>query len=199
MACAACHGAQGSGLPNSYFPRLAGQPADYLFEQLKAFRDGRRSYAPMNALLMYLSDPYLKKMAEYYAQQDPGYPASDPPSISDDAAEHARQLVLEGDAARGLPACAACHGGSLTGIQPGVPGLLGLNAAYVSAQLGEWRAGTRHGAAPDCMRTVSAKLSDNDISALAGWIAAQPKPATAQPAPANARTLPLECGAQARQ
>jgi cytochrome c553 len=44
LACAACHGRQGQGTENDYFPRLAGKPAGYLMNQLVAFRDGRRRY-----------------------------------------------------------------------------------------------------------------------------------------------------------
>ena len=57
LACAACHGRQGEGTKNDYFPRLAGKPAGYLMNQLVAFRDGRRRYPPMNYLLEYLPDP----------------------------------------------------------------------------------------------------------------------------------------------
>ena len=53
LACAACHGRQGEGTNNDYFPRLAGKPAGYLMNQLVAFRDGRRRYPPMNYLLEY--------------------------------------------------------------------------------------------------------------------------------------------------
>ncbi len=60
-ACTPCHGEQGQGTDNDYFPRLAGKPAGYLENQLVAFRDGRRRYAPMNYLLEYQTDAYLQK------------------------------------------------------------------------------------------------------------------------------------------
>ncbi|HDR9064601.1 TPA: c-type cytochrome, partial [Burkholderia vietnamiensis] len=63
LACAACHGKAGEGTNNDYFPRLAGKPSGYLFNQLKAFRDGQRQYPPMNYLLAYLPDAYLRKIA----------------------------------------------------------------------------------------------------------------------------------------
>jgi cytochrome c553 len=44
QACAACHGTHGQGTDNDYFPRLAGKPADYLFNQLQNFREGRRIF-----------------------------------------------------------------------------------------------------------------------------------------------------------
>ncbi len=71
LACAACHGPQGQGTNNDYFPRLAGKPAGYLMNQLVAFRDGRRRYPPMNYLLEYIPDAYLRKMADYFAALRP--------------------------------------------------------------------------------------------------------------------------------
>jgi cytochrome c553 len=51
QACAACHGAKGEGIDNPYFPRLAGKPAGYLYNQLVAFKNGQRHYPPMTYLL----------------------------------------------------------------------------------------------------------------------------------------------------
>jgi cytochrome c553 len=45
-ACASCHGPSGAGIPVR-FPRLAGQHADYTLVQMKAFRSGERTNAPM--------------------------------------------------------------------------------------------------------------------------------------------------------
>src|SRR5215475_11304692 len=70
-ACTPCHGSQGEGTNNDYFPRLAGKPAGYLMNQLVAFRDGRRRYPPMNYLLEYIPDAYLQKMAEYFSALRP--------------------------------------------------------------------------------------------------------------------------------
>src|SRR5476649_2141045 len=81
-ACAACHGAEGRGTTNDYFPRLAGKPAGYLMNQLVAFRDGRRRYPPMNYLLEYLPDPFLKAMAEYFASEQPQFPPPATPVVS---------------------------------------------------------------------------------------------------------------------
>ena len=66
LACAPCHGAQGEGTDNAYFPRLAGKPDGYLANQLHAFHTWRRHYPPMNYLLAYLPDDYLKQIAEYF-------------------------------------------------------------------------------------------------------------------------------------
>src|SRR5689334_14493951 len=60
QGCVTCHGQSGQGTSNGYFPRIAGKPAGYLYNQLVAFRDGTRHYAPMNYLVAYLPDAYLK-------------------------------------------------------------------------------------------------------------------------------------------
>ena len=86
--------------------------------QLVNFRDGRRKYPPMNYLLTYLNDDYLREMAEHFSAERPPYrrrPAK--PTLP--AATLARgKLVTQGDPSRKLPACVACHGATLTGMQP---------------------------------------------------------------------------------
>jgi cytochrome c553 len=93
-----------------------------------------------------------------------------------------------------LPACAACHGLPLTGVTPAIPGLLGLPSAYLSAQLGAWRAGQRQAHAPDCMAVVAKALSPEDVSAVAAWLSAQPVPTPAKPIEKLDAPLPLQCG-----
>jgi cytochrome c553 len=192
LGCAACHGAHGEGTDNDYFPRLAGKPSGYLFNQLIAFRDGGRSYPPMNYLLAYLPDAYLKQIADYFSQQHPPYPAPAQPTVDAPTLALGKKLVTDGDPARKVPACAACHGASLTGMRPAIPGLLGLHANYISAQLGAFRYGTRRTAAPNCMHDITAHLADREITAIAAWLAAQPAPA--DPTPAEPSALPLACG-----
>jgi cytochrome c553 len=194
LGCAACHGQHGEGTDNDYFPRLAGKPAGYLYNQLIAFRDGQRKYPPMNYLLAYLPDPYLRQIADYFATQDPPYPQPGTPTVEAAMLEHGKALATGGEATRGVPACASCHGAGLTGRAPAIPGLLGLHADYISAQLGAFRYGTRHAASPDCMHEIATRLSDRDITAMAAWLASLPAPANPTPAAANASTLPLACG-----
>src|SRR6187455_2724017 len=77
QGCVTCHGQSGQGTRNDYFPRIAGKPAGYLYNQLIAFRDGTRQYPPMNYLVAYLPDAYLLEMAEHYAKQRPPFEAKD--------------------------------------------------------------------------------------------------------------------------
>ncbi len=197
LACAACHGRQGEGTNNDYFPRLAGKPAGYLMNQLVAFRDGRRRYPPMNYLLEYIPDPYLKKMADHFAAMPP--PPPPPQAVADVSPAvlaRGRSLVSEGDQAHGVPACSGCHGPSLTGMEPAIPGLVGLHSSYISAQLGAFRYGTRTAAAPDCMQLVAASLTESDVTAVAAWLAALPIPANPSPVPKGTLAMPLACGSE---
>jgi cytochrome c553 len=194
LACAACHGAQGQGTNDDYFPRLAGKPAGYLYNQLVAFHDGRRQYAPMNYLLEYLPDSYLKEMADYFAAERPPFPPRDPSPASKALLDLGRTLATQGDAKREIPACQNCHGPSFTGMEPAIPGLLGLHARYISAQLGAWRYGTRTAAAPDCMQIVAGHLTEQDVTAIAAWLSSLPAPSDPAPAAAGSLPMPLACG-----
>lgn len=188
-ACTACHGEQGRAGADGYYPRLAGKPRDYLFHQLQNFRDGRRQYRPMAHLLRDLPDAYLRDISAWFSDQHPPYPAPAPTTA--DAAQMARgsQLVRQGDKARGLPACSACHGAALSGVLPAIPGLLGLPRDYIGAQIGSWQSGLRRAAAPDCMSDVARRLEPADIAAVAAWLSAQPVPqATASPASGSAQS-----------
>ena len=74
LACTACHGEQGRAGPDGYYPRLAGKPAGYLYNQLLNFRDGRRQYGLMIHMVDVLSDAYLIDIARHFAALDVPYP-----------------------------------------------------------------------------------------------------------------------------
>jgi cytochrome c553 len=190
LACTNCHGAEGRAGPDGFYPRIAGKPAGYLYNQLLNFREGRRHYGLMTGLLDTLSDPYLADIAQHFASLDLPYPAPQRTAAPADVLQRGQQITVQGDPERRLPACASCHGTALTGVAPGVPGLLGLSRDYLNAQLGAWRTGQRRALAPDCMAEVARKLSPEDLSAVTAYLAAQPLPANpmavlAEPAPAK--------------
>jgi cytochrome c553 len=195
-ACEACHGAQGQGTDNDYFPRLAGKPAGYLMNQLVAFRDGRRHYPPMNYLLEYLPDAYLQQIADDFSGLRPPPLAPAVPVVSPAILARGQSIVAHGDQARGVPACSGCHGPMLTGMEPAIPGLVGLHASYISAQLGAFRYGTRTAPAPDCMQFVAARLTEADVTAVAAWLASRPVPADPSPVPRGSLAMPLACGSE---
>jgi cytochrome c553 len=199
MACTLCHGQQGRATSSGFFPRIAGKPAGYLYNQLRNFREGRRQNPGMARLLDPLSDAYLREIAEHFASLDLPYPPPQTTGAAPAVLARAEQLIRQGDAARELPACAACHGDALTGVQPAVPGLLGLPRDYLIGQLGAWQTGLRHAHAPDCMEKVARALSPDEVGALATWLSSQRLPVDTHPAPAPATELPLRCGSAVAQ
>jgi mono/diheme cytochrome c family protein len=196
-ACTSCHGKHGEGGGNGFNPRIAGKPALYLYRQLLNFRDGRRSYPLMEHVVQPLTDGYLREIADYFAAQHPPHASPQASGLSRTMLARGEALVRDGDAKRGIPACQACHGESLTGVEPAIPALVGLPYDYISAQLGSWRTHTRGAPAPDCMATIASRLGDSDITAVAGWLATQPVPGDARPASHSAHDLPLPCGSVA--
>ena len=194
LACSACHGAQGRAGPDGYYPRIAGKPAGYLYNQLVNFRDGRRHYGLMTRMVDPLSNAYLMEIAQHFAALDLPYPAPQPATSPLAVLLRGEQLARHGDAARRVPACTACHGAALTGVLPGVPGLLGLPRDYLNAQLGAWATQQRRAHAPDCMAQIVERLKPDDVTAVASWLAAQPLPANTKPAAARPAAMPLDCG-----
>jgi cytochrome c553 len=197
QGCVTCHGHNGQGTDNGYFPRIAGKPAGYLYNQLAAFRDGRRRYAPMNYLVAYLPDPYLREIADYFAKQRPPFAPHAAPNVAADVLARGRTLATMGDRSKGVPACVSCHGNGLTGMEPGIPGLVGLRPTYIEAQLTRWRVGERNAPEPDCMKRVASRLSETDVAAVAAWLASQTAPADASPESSNLVRMPFACGSQA--
>ena len=193
QACTACHGEQGRAGPDGYYPRLAGKPAGYLYNQLVNFREGRRHYGLMTGLLDTMDDNYLQEIAQHFSSIELPHPKPAPTAASAAVLSRGRQLATRGDDAKGLPACTQCHGVQLTGVLPQTPGLLGLPRDYLNAQLGGWKTGQRHAKAPDCMADIARKLSDADANAVTHWLSTQTVPYPAKPASAP----PPRTGAQA--
>lgn len=196
QGCVTCHGQSGQGTNNDYFPRIAGKPASYLYNQLIAFRDGSRRYPPMNYLVAYLPDAYLRDIAEHFAKQRPPFSAPEATPANPAALARGEAIVKVGDSGKGIPACVTCHGGGLTGMEPGIPGLVGLRPTYIAAQLTRWRVGERHAAEPDCMKRIATRLSESDIAAVAAWLSRQQAPKDPSPESSNLVRMPLACGSQ---
>jgi cytochrome c553 len=194
LACTTCHGREGRAAPDGYYPRLAGKPAGYLYNQLLNFRDGRRHYGLMDELVAPLGDAYLREIAEYFAALELPYAAPAPVTAPAAVLQRGQRLVTQGDAARKLPACVQCHGPQMTGLAPAVPGLLGLPRDYLNGQLGAWKSGQRRAHAPDCMAQIARELSLDDIAAVSQWLAAQAVPTPAKAVQHLPAPLPLRCG-----
>ena len=97
LACTACHGKEGRAAPDGYYPRIAGKPAAYLYNQLLNFREGRRHYGLMTRLLDPLSEPYMLEIAQHFASLDLPYPPPQAASVPAEVLERGRRVTIEGE------------------------------------------------------------------------------------------------------
>jgi cytochrome c553 len=168
--CAGCHAADGNSVAAAN-PKLAGQHPDYLYKQLKNFKvpDGNpdRKNPIMGGMVAALTDEDMKGLASYFAVQKlKPESAKDPKSV-----EAGQKLYRAGDAAKGLPACAGCHGPAGAGIPAQFPRISGQYAEYTEAQLKAFRAGERANDPNQMMRMIAIKMTDPEIKAVADYIA----------------------------
>lgn len=171
--CMACHGADGGGQPAAGFPRLAGLPQAYLRKQLDDFANGSRSNATMQPVAAGLSDAERDAVAAYYSKLPiPSSHAVAAPT--GDSARVAQTLATRGRWSKGLPGCEQCHGPGGVGVGDHFPPLAAQSSVYLSNELHAWQQGSRHNDPLQLMQNVADKLSDDDISAISAWYAAQP-------------------------
>ena len=191
-ACTSCHAQEERH--DAFFPRIAGKPSGYLYNQLLNFRDGRRRYPMMTYMVEHLPDAYLQEIADYFSQQHPAPPPAQASAAGSTALARGKQLVLQGDSVKKIPACISCHGQQLAGVAPAIPGLLGLPRDYINAQFGAWKNGVRRAHAPDCMAVIAGRLSDADVGAVSAWLGTQAADASARPADTMTFPVPLHSG-----
>ena len=178
QGCVTCHGQSGQGTSNQYFPRIAGKPAAYLYNQLVAFRDGKRVYPPMNYLVAYLPDAYLREIAEHFAKQRPAFEAKQPSDRACDG-DLARRDAGRHRATRASNCRPAsrCHGVGPHRHGARHPGARRL-ALFLHRRATHALAHRQPaGAQPDCMKRIADRLSEADVHAVATWLAAQDPPA----------------------
>lgn len=167
QVCAACHAADGNS-PTPVNPKLAGQVPEYLAKQLANFKaNTERKNAVMLGMVGTLSADDMRDVSAYYASQKPA-PAT---AKNKDTVALGQKLWRGGDVARGLPACASCHGAAGAGVPAQYPRLAGQYADYTEAQLKAFRAGERANDPSRMMRLVASKMNDGDIKAVADYIA----------------------------
>lgn len=170
QVCAACHGADGNSALSAN-PNLAGQGADYITRQLAHFKSGVRVNAIMQGMAATLSDADMIALGAYYAQQKAKNLAAKDPTL----VKTGQSLYRGGDAAAGLPACAACHAPNGAGIPSNYPRLSAQYADYTYAQLKAFKAGERGNDAAGkdvqgrIMWAVAQKMSDTQMKALSDY------------------------------
>ncbi|MBS0433030.1 MAG: cytochrome c4 [Proteobacteria bacterium] len=197
-ACGACHGMDGNSTDPQY-PKLAGENEQYIVRQLMNFKSGVRVNSIMQGMVAPLSPQDMHDIGAYFASK------RSLPGVSDQTlAVAGGKLYREGDAARGIPACMACHGPDGRG-NPGAmyPQLAGEHADYVQKTLQAWHDGTVWGDEPHAqiMPAIAQRLDKSDIEAVASYVeglhTAQPGESVSgpeAPAPAASAAKPAAAG-----
>jgi len=171
--CSSCHGPNGNSV-NPEWPRLAGQSAVYIAEQLRLFRSGVRDNAIMKPLTAGLSDQDISDLAVYYEAQTPTGLEADPSYW-----QAGEALYLRGDRGHEIPACVACHGPVGRGnLAAGYPALRAQQAVYVVKQLNDYASGARYTAANPAqasrngvmMLTLAKRLTPEQIRDVASYL-----------------------------
>jgi cytochrome c553 len=171
--CSSCHGPNGNSV-NPEWPRLAGQSAVYIAEQLRLFRSGVRDNAIMKPLAASLSDQDISDLAVYYEAQTPTGLEADPSYW-----QAGEALYLRGDRGQEIPACVACHGPVGRGnLAAGYPALRAQQAVYVVKQLNDYASGARYSAANPAqasrngvmMLTLAKRLTPAQIRDVASYV-----------------------------
>jgi len=163
--CASCHGENGKGMVPNY-GKLAGQNEKYLLKQMQAFASGQRNNLLMQTIATQLTAEETKDLAAFFAKQ------SFNPDFANRALANRGQLLYRHGANKSrLPACMACHGPAGEGnAMAGIPALAGQYAAYTTTQLLAYRSNIRKTDINHVMHDIAARLSDDDIAALASYL-----------------------------
>jgi cytochrome c553 len=165
VVCQACHGATGNSA-NPDWPSLAGIGADYIADQLKNFKEGKRNNPVMMPIASALTPDDMADVGAYFDTQvntgleaDPSYWKA------------GEKLYRGGDKARGIPACMACHGPTGRGNEPAkFPALRGQHSVYVVKQLTDYASGARNTGPNGIMPTIAKRLSPDDMRNVAAYV-----------------------------
>ena len=164
MACVGCHGAAGNSTITQN-PKLAGQHAEYVAKQLADFKSAQRNNPIMSGIAKAMTDDDMKNVGAYLDKQ-----AAKPGAAKNkDTVEQGKKIYRGGIAEKNVPACAGCHGASGAGIPAQFARLAGQHQDYTVAQLTSFRQGGRKNSVQ--MTTVSKRMSDDEIQAVADYIA----------------------------
>ena len=166
VTCMACHGMDGNSA-NPEWPTLAGQHSSYIIKQLKHFKAGERQNALMSPMAMILSDQDMEDLAAYFSTQKLVATGETEPS----KLQRGQSIFRAGIPSRGVPSCSGCHGPSGAGIAGAAfPQIGGQHAVYAAAQLRGYKSGTRATDPNSMMRTIAARLTDEEIDAVASYL-----------------------------
>jgi cytochrome c553 len=157
--CTPCHGEAGISQTEN-IPSLAGQPDSFLQWQLVFFRSGTRKNEQMQPIVEQLNNEDIRNLGAYFASLDPPKPpADDNPDLSRKGAQ----------AAAGRR-CASCHTDTYAGTKA-VARVAGQREEYLLKALHDYKSGVRSGGGMAAMAEVAYPLSEEEITALAHYLA----------------------------
>ncbi len=157
--CSSCHGKEGiSELPNT--PSLAGQPDQFLQWQLVYFRAGARKNDLMTPIAADLSNEDIRNLAGYFAALPPPAATSDDnPALSEVGAK-----IAAGSR------CTSCHTDNFAGTKA-VARIAHQREDYLLKALMDYKTSARSGGGQAAMADVAYPLSEDQIKALAHYLA----------------------------
>jgi cytochrome c553 len=164
-ACMWCHRRDGEGDPSGAFPRLDGQPAWYLFKQLRDYASGERGNPVMSPIASAMTEREMLQAAAYYAALPAG-PARGIAAADLRTLQRGAALASRGEPGEGIAACASCHGPEGEGVPPSFPRLAGQYAGYAARQLRAWREGERANDPLGVMAAIASGMTDAQIRAV---------------------------------
>ncbi len=166
--CISCHGDKGQGNAAAGYPYLAGQPKEYLVNQLKAFTDKTRTSPVMQPFAGALSAEEMEAVADYFSQLPLPAPAGG--NVVSDVSGPGERLVRQGKWSVGMPACFQCHGDRGQGVASHFPAISGQSEGYLKKQLEHWRKGERSNDPIGLMQAVAGHLEESEIAAVSSYL-----------------------------
>jgi cytochrome c553 len=158
--CAGCHG-EGGISQTENIPSLAGQPDQFIQWQLVFFRGGSRKNEQMQPIAEQIGNEDIRSLGAYFASLTP--PKASAPDDDPD-------LSKKGAQAAAGRRCASCHTDSYAGTKA-VARIAGQREEYLVKALHDYKSGVRSGGAGLSMTDVAYPLSDEEITALAHYLA----------------------------
>ena len=163
-SCFLCHGANGEST-SEVFPRLAGQNAEYIAKQLKAFKTGQRKSTAMADMSSRLTDDEMLALGKYYEKMTPPREPSKEPLL----AGMGQYIYHNGNKFSGVPSCASCHGANGEG-STNLPRLASQFSGYIHTQLKQFNTRQRNDA-NQVMHVVAEKMTELEMLAVAEYLA----------------------------
>ena len=158
--CTACHG-EGGISQTENIPSLAAQPDQFIQWQLVYFRAGTRKNEQMQPIVEQLNNDDIRNLGAYFASLTP--PKNAEPDDNPDLSQKGAQAAVG-------RRCASCHTDTFAGTKA-VARIAGQREEYLLKALHDYKSGVRAGGGMAAMAEVAYPLSEEEITALAHYLA----------------------------